>query len=338
MLGQPGHALVVGTIYGVINAIGPDHLCTVLTLVVSLSPKEAFFVGTWWGIGHTIGIIVLGVVFGILGGVTHGNFNDSWECWGNFFIGGSMVLLACYYFAREPHYLQEREDGTFEVHSCECHKFLAAPKDVSTLQESVPPPVSVDVNGAMQTLKKDPAQRDLLKKSHANNRPKHFCTMRNCCPDNDCCNHGGVQARTEAAVPDCHEHTPLLPSESTTGIQTQWSFYGTMLGIFQGLCCPVGLAGITAMLNLSSVSEVVAFVAAYFVLSFFALAVLAAGWAWLVNRGADRFISQKTVYRLSCSITFTLGVAWIVMNIFGHADSLDYADSISKSVQYAIHK
>lgn len=60
-------ALVAGGVVGVRHALEADHLAAVATLVDDEATERSGLVGASWGVGHSIPIAALGVVFLVLG-------------------------------------------------------------------------------------------------------------------------------------------------------------------------------------------------------------------------------------------------------------------------------
>ena len=60
-------ALVAGGVVGVRHALEADHLAAVATLVDDGAAERSALVGASWGIGHSLPIAVLGIVFLLLG-------------------------------------------------------------------------------------------------------------------------------------------------------------------------------------------------------------------------------------------------------------------------------
>lgn len=62
---------------GVIHVLtGPDHLSALATLSANIGNFEAFWYGVRWGIGHSIGLILVGSILIILDYSNQGNEND----------------------------------------------------------------------------------------------------------------------------------------------------------------------------------------------------------------------------------------------------------------------
>lgn len=56
-------AIFTGLVAGVLHVLsGPDHLAAVLPFAVS-SPRRAARIGLFWGVGHGLGVVILGGVF-----------------------------------------------------------------------------------------------------------------------------------------------------------------------------------------------------------------------------------------------------------------------------------
>ncbi|MBL0220152.1 MAG: hypothetical protein IPQ07_40570 [Myxococcales bacterium] len=60
--------IVLGLLMGLRHAFEPDHLSAVSTLIGETDrPRHGAWLGAWWGLGHTISLLVVGVVLTLLG-------------------------------------------------------------------------------------------------------------------------------------------------------------------------------------------------------------------------------------------------------------------------------
>ena len=58
-----GLAILTGLVAGVIHVVsGPDHMAAVLPFAVD-APKRSLRLGLLWGVGHGLGVVVLGLIF-----------------------------------------------------------------------------------------------------------------------------------------------------------------------------------------------------------------------------------------------------------------------------------
>merc|ERR1719223_1079909 len=95
-----------------------------------------------------------------------------------------------------------------------------------------------------------------------------------------------------------------------------------MIGIFQGACCPLGMVGISFLATLP-VPGIVVFLLTFMAVSAFGTAILAVCWAWVTSNGICGGLSPKFGYRVSCCLTLSLGILWIIANycgFFGEAE------------------
>lgn len=57
----------LGLLLGLRHALEPDHMAAVSTLVVQSSrPWRAAILGAWWGLGHTLALVTVGMTLGLL--------------------------------------------------------------------------------------------------------------------------------------------------------------------------------------------------------------------------------------------------------------------------------
>lgn len=82
--------LVLGILLGLRHAFEPDHLAAVSTLVADRhSPRAGLFVGAVWGLGHTLGLLVVGGVLAILERTLSPSVEQGFEC----AVAGMLILL-----------------------------------------------------------------------------------------------------------------------------------------------------------------------------------------------------------------------------------------------------
>lgn len=112
-------ALLLGSLYGSLVALAPDHLGTVMTLSAGSTDVEAFRVGGAWGLGHSVGMGLVFMAFFVVEKV-FGLSSEGWEDYSDYAVGLSMVLCALYFIIREDQYIKENADGTQTLVACEC--------------------------------------------------------------------------------------------------------------------------------------------------------------------------------------------------------------------------
>mmetsp|Transcript_66456 Transcript_66456/g.210095 ORF Transcript_66456/g.210095 Transcript_66456/m.210095 type:complete len:166 (-) Transcript_66456:92-589(-) len=102
---------------------------------------------------------------------------------------------------------------------------------------------------------------------------------------------------------------------------------GAVLGIFQGLCCPLGMLGVSCLANLLT-AGIAGSLLVFMCMSAFGTAFLAMAWAWLTANSLGTKVSPRVIYRASCGFTLVLGVAWVACNHAGVLEKLDYTEGL----------
>jgi len=309
-----GSAILLGSLYGFIQIVGPDHLGTLLTLGIALGHWQAFKVGFAWGLGHTLGMMVVCALFVFTHQLTSFNF-EAWGHHGGYLIGASMVFCALYFIVRESTFLEEKDDGSTVQVPCWCHG------GQRELQNRPPPGVrhtrrqdgaiSADTCSSCEDFPDDPflvnSVRTLPKRSSG------FAFTR----------------------PQTAEKMPLL-QRSSGGFSSkeaceQKTIGGAIIGLLQGMACPMGIVGLGFLLDMTAVPEVVLFLISFMLVSVLGSGLITMGCAALTNCGV-RSLSAKLVYRSSCCFTLILGACWIVMNYLGMLTALDYGERLEGHV------
>src|SRR5215813_1231019 len=100
-LGELLSSSSLGSLLGMRHALEPDHLAAVSTLVTQeRSGYKAALLGAWWGLGHTLALVVVGAVLVLLRAEMPPRVSDLFE----FFVALMLVGLgvrAVYQAARQ---------------------------------------------------------------------------------------------------------------------------------------------------------------------------------------------------------------------------------------------
>jgi len=113
-------AVLMGLMCGLLHAVGPDHLATLVTFSTLMEPMQAARVGAAWGLGHSIGIISIAFLILCIGRLPFVHI-ESWEYYGDYVIGASLIVVATYFIVKEDEYLEMQDDGKIIVRGCACH-------------------------------------------------------------------------------------------------------------------------------------------------------------------------------------------------------------------------
>merc|ERR1719424_2313706 len=101
--------------------------------------------------------------------------------------------------------------------------------------------------------------------------------------------------------------------------------------MFQGLCCPMGIAGVGFMGRMSVTSSPVMlfmFATVFVLASAAGSGAITLGWGCLTTRGSSSCLSARTMYLASCIATLLLGLCWIGANMFGVLHHINFAEQI----------
>lgn len=288
------HALILGVVCSFLHVIAPDHLAILAVLSASAKPPRAFVIGATWGLGHCLGMVVVAAVVFLLGRFATRHM-EQWETAGDYAIGISMIIIACYFAWNESAYVETHADGSCSLRQCE-HDHEG---------------------GAMwRFLMRAPSQA------------AHFeCAL--CCKQGP--TGGAVTFAERLVCAECSstvapvEERPMPPGCREKAAVDERGAGVTMLGVFQGICCPRSLMGLSFMAELSP-QGLVCFVVTFLAVSVLGRGLLAAAWASLTQLGFGTCVPVKVVYRASYVLTLLLGLVWIWATFSGLVDALEYTE------------
>lgn len=299
--GEPAAALGplgMGLVCGLLHAVGPDHLATLAAFSVSMTPWAAAKVGASWGIGHGVGIIAVGFLSLAVDQIPGVHLSEKIESFGDYVIGLSMVLVAVYFLMNENQYLKTMEDGSVAVVGCKCCSLPRAAQQV--------------------------------KKAAKLPQKKRFCEA-----------FGGGEKAIDKAHPDVEdcqevtENTPFLADDIPDVPASPATEHNTMhrdvksgvVGLVQGMCCPMGLVQVSYLAGAGhGPKDVGIFIAMTLLVSIMGTSLFSAFWAGLTSSRMLGDVNPRMLFRASCAIAFSLGITWIVANFFQVLDKVNYAE------------
>jgi len=110
--------LGLGLVLGLRHALDPDHVAAVSTIVSeSKSMRRSSLVGTFWGLGHTVSLLVAGILVIVL----KFEISPRLASWMEFAVALMLILLGGRSLLKsvrgfKVHVHQHRHDGTEHVH------------------------------------------------------------------------------------------------------------------------------------------------------------------------------------------------------------------------------
>eukprot|EP00931_Biecheleriopsis_adriatica_P040981 TRINITY_DN23476_c0_g1_i1.p1 TRINITY_DN23476_c0_g1~~TRINITY_DN23476_c0_g1_i1.p1 ORF type:complete len:333 (+),score=51.18 TRINITY_DN23476_c0_g1_i1:87-1085(+) len=307
---QASGPLAMGMVCGLLHAVGPDHLATLAAFSANMEPWPAAKVGASWGIGHGAGIIAVGFLSLVVDQIPGVHLQKRLESFGDYIIGVSMILVAVYFLIREADYVTV-QDGAVTVHGCNCC--------------SLPMPVQSAGPKARST-------RSIKKRFCKNYSGGDDDRM----PSSSTSSSSGCQ---EEECLECTEDTPLsggkgipkgvpksVPERRASSVPSR-DVKSAIVGLVQGMCCPMGLVQISYLAGAGNGPvDVFIFIAVTIVVSVTGTALFAAFWARFVSSRTFCAVDPRWLYRGSCGLALCLGTTWIAANYLNVLDKVNYAE------------
>ena len=118
-------------VLGVVHVLtGPDHLSALATLSANAETGSAFLLGVRWGIGHSTGLLSIGVIFILISRASENPTIDIPDAVSHFFeslVGAFMILLGMYgcrrAWEKRPTYLTIPSDNSSIRQAVDCESF-----------------------------------------------------------------------------------------------------------------------------------------------------------------------------------------------------------------------
>lgn len=112
-----------GVIAGLLHTVlGPDHLCTIITLS-ACQGFEAFWFGVRWAEGHIVGMAIVGCVVALLNVSLGDNVFEAYEHYADYVVGFMLVGFGVYFMIHADRFFDEKWRPAQST--CACHAHLA---------------------------------------------------------------------------------------------------------------------------------------------------------------------------------------------------------------------
>lgn len=302
-------ALIAGVLHTV---LGPDHLCTMVTLS-ACQGANAFWLGARWAGAHMVGLSIIGLLFsGLNSHASHINL-EVYEHYADYAIGVMLVLVGGYFMIYADHYFDDQWSP--KQASCACHSHLLSSENM---------------------------KRDSTGPVHDHEAAAESGSDHGCCasPGGHFANlqYGAVQApvlekQEKGNGPDA----ALLLSGNGRNLRQAGAIFG---GFLQGIACPAGIVGIT-FLKQYNFSEMCVFVLMFFVVTTLCMGALAALYGILTRHCVSSAVLGRCIYYGSCVLSLCLGSLWIILNATTGIDNLlghDHSDHNHHHHMYALQE
>jgi len=289
MLGPIGGGIVAGVLHTV---LGPDHLCTIITLSACQGAK-AFWFGVRWAAGHLVGMCLIGCTFAIINHTTGGAAWEVYEHYVDYLIGAMLVTVGAYFALNADRFFDQEWNP--KQASCACHADLASSEGDNECGY-----------GSDKLASGCPPSHE-----HGEHGHSHGSHGHGSCAHEDDVKKQLIEPSKKAQGGD-DEVGPL-------GLGGFRGIGSVAVGFVQGVACPAGIVGMS-FLKHYSVPEMLLFVAIFFIVTTLSMGALAAAYGIATKHFINSASLARGIYYTSCSLSILLGCAWLYLN---HAGVLD---------------
>lgn len=331
---------------GIVHVLtGPDHLSALATLSANVGNCRAFWYGVRWGVGHSIGLIVVGSGFILTSRINdNGNANDQdaiaiperIESIGEIFVGVFMLALGCYSIVKAYRMRSVATDTITEA-DAEMRNNMMTDNDVDTTDSYSSTSRSSSLIRGRRSLPSNTSERSLVSISHQRvtstspklrpsifkdeieNPPLPFTLGEASMSIGDAPDaysprpmgidrgHGGHDGQDHG-----HSHLPNMQD----GISKQ--FLSVCIGIVHGVAGPGGVLGVIPAVQLHNLWLSTVYLGSFCVTSTLVMGCFAASYGVLssrLSRNSDTLAYRMEIF--SASLSVIVGILWLTLLYMG---------------------
>ena len=302
-----GELVGTGVGLGVVHVLsGPDHLSALATLSVDGRCK-AFWHGIRWGIGHSLGLIFVAVVFISL--QDDGGFDlDAFSSVAEIFVGVFMILLGLLGLRRARRERARNEgdadgrftalvedqaasavvDGSRSIALPAQLEMVARPAQVLVADDVVAPPPADAVSARVRETEDGTS--------------------------------GGAKGGVSPTRDQSHSHVHGCPSCCSIEDPRAQRCMALLIGLVHGVAGPGGILGVLPAVQLADWGQSSCYLGAFCVTSILVMGCFAAFYGEATARAADRYPQHGLKYALavfSAVFSLTIGILWLVLSATG---------------------
>mmetsp|Transcript_35567 Transcript_35567/g.62825 ORF Transcript_35567/g.62825 Transcript_35567/m.62825 type:complete len:322 (-) Transcript_35567:81-1046(-) len=283
-------ALIAGVLHTV---LGPDHLCTIVTLS-ACQGANAFWLGARWAGAHMVGLCIMGLLFsGLNSHASHINL-EIYEHYADYAIGVMLLLVGGYFMVYADRYFDD--EWSPRQATCACHSHLLDSENMCRAT----------------------AGHVHMQETSPDSGSEHSCCASPCGHSKDVSYGAALDLGMEEARKGSYPGAVFDVSDKGRGLRKAGSMFA---GFLQGIACPAGIVGIT-FLKQYNFTEMCVFVSMFFVVTTICMGALAALYGTLTRHCVSSAALGRCIYYGSCVMSLSLGCLWIILNATTGIDNL----------------
>ncbi|EGZ07864.1 hypothetical protein PHYSODRAFT_527679 [Phytophthora sojae] len=302
-----GKIISTGLLLGVVHVLtGPDHL-SALAAMTTGSSWRAFALGIRWGCGHSIGLVVMALIFFAAGQTVD---LDAVGGYLNYVVGFFMIALGIWTAVHvRKKYQTQLKEGVQSLVSAEGGR--AESNRASRSSTGATPTNLVELMPLSQRIVSIASPSSsfhlLIKEDGASSAADATGTA--------------VSPREKASK--LHPHSwNCCRSVSFENPATQ-KIMALLVGIIHGFAGPGGILGVLPAVVLNDWVKSVAYLGSFCVASIFIMGVFAALYGEVTGRlGGNSLVMEFRIGIFSAFFSFIVGVAWIGLQASGQMDAV----------------
>ncbi|KAG7383226.1 hypothetical protein PHYPSEUDO_003906 [Phytophthora pseudosyringae] len=328
-----GKIISTGLLLGVVHVLtGPDHL-SALAAMTTGSSWRAFTLGIRWGCGHSIGLVVMALVFFAAGQSVDLNAVGGYL---NYVVGCFMVALGVWtaVHVRKKYQKQLKEGvqslasegaGRGDSHRASRSSSGATPTNLVELMplsqrrvSSAASPAATEAAPQMSMSPTSPTMEHALGEASASPSSSFHLLV----------NEDGASSQTagqaEPVKPSkLHPNHWVCCRNASFENPTTQKIMALLVGIIHGFAGPGGILGVLPAVVLNDWIKSVAYLGSFCVASIFIMGVFAALYGEVTGRlGGNSLVMEFRIGIFSAFFSFIVGVAWIGLQATGQMSAI----------------